>query len=232
MKILVIIPAYNEEGSIGQLVRDVREHVKGADILVVNDCSTDRTREVLESLEGVRHMTLPFNMGVGGAVLAGFNYFLENDYDVVLRMDGDGQHPPDQAGPLIEAMAGGADAVVGSRYLGKEREYSSQMRRMGINLLNALSSAILRKKFTDNTSGFRAYNRRAIQYLASDYPFDYPEPEEIYILTRKGYDVREVPVSMKSRETGTTSINTLRTYYFLVKVLLTIFVKYMIGGKK
>jgi len=103
---------------------------------------------------------------------------------------------------------------------------------MGINLLNALSSIILRKKFTDNTSGFRAYNRRAIQHLASDYPFDYPEPEEIYILTRKGYDVREVPVRMKSRETGTTSINTLRTYYFLVKVLLTIFVKYMIGGKK
>jgi hypothetical protein len=233
MKILVIIPAFNEEGSIGQLVAEVREHIKGSHILVINDSSTDRTGEVLKSLDGVKFLTLPFNMGIGGAVLAGFNYFLANDYDVVIRMDGDGQHPPDQAGILIDSIiSGGADEVIGSRYLGDKKEYSSRMRMMGINLLNTLSSMILRKKVTDSTSGFRAYNRKAIEYLVSDYPVDYPEPEEIYILTRKGYEVRELPVRMKARETGTSSINTLKTYYFLVRVLLTIFVKYMIGGKK
>jgi len=233
MKILVVIPAFNEEGSIGRLVGEIYEHIKGSDILVVNDCSTDGTGNVLKSLGSVKYLTLPFNMGIGGAVLAGFNYFLENDYDFLVRMDGDGQHPPDQAGILIDAVVnGGADAAIGSRYLGHEKEYSSHMRRMGINLLNSLSSIILRKKFTDNTSGFRSYNRNAVRYLAADYPFDYPEPEEIYILTRKGYDVREYPVRMKARETGTSSINTLHTYYFLVRVLLTIFVKYMIGGKK
>ncbi len=233
MKILALIPAYNEEGCIGQFIAQVREDIPGADILVINDGSSDRTGEILETLDDIYRLNLPFNMGIGAAVLAGFSYFVGNDYDYVIRMDGDGQHPPDQAGALIEAVSSGeADVAIGSRYLGDDGEYSSLMRRMGINLLNNLSRVILGKKFTDNTSGFRAYNRRSIEFLVEDYPFDYPEPEEIYLLTRSGYKVREFPVTMKARETGVSSISTLHTYYFLIKVLLTIFVKYMIGGKK
>ena len=233
MKILALIPAYNEEGCIAQFIMQVRENIPGADILVINDGSSDRTGEILDRLDDVSVLNLPFNMGIGAAVLAGFNYFVENDYDIVIRMDGDGQHPPDQARWLIDAVSSGEmDVAIGSRYLGKDREYSSFMRRMGINLLNNLATMILGRKFTDNTSGFRAYNRRSVEFLVEDYPFDYPEPEEIYLLIRADFRIREYPVKMKARETGTSSINTLHTYYFLIKVLLTIFVKYMIGGKR
>ena len=233
MKIMALIPAFNEEGCIEELVGKVRDDIPGADILVINDGSTDRTSEILHSMDDLLVLDLPFNMGIGAAVLSGFCFFAENDYDIVIRMDGDGQHPPDQARQLIDAVASGeADVAIGSRYLGEDKEYSSFIRMMGLNFLNNLTTMILRKKFTDNTSGFRAYNRKAIEFLIEDYPYDYPEPEEIYLMTRSGYTVREYPVKMKARGTGTSSINIIRTYYFLVKVLLTIFVKYMIGGKR
>jgi len=171
-------------------------------------------------------------MGIGGAVLSGFHYFLENGYDTLVRLDGDGQHPPSEAAKLVEAVRHeGVDAVIGSRYLGGDAEYSSRMRMMGIKLLGGISAAILGKRFTDNTSGFRAFKRSAVEYLVKDYPSDYPELEEVYLLTRGGFNIIEVPVKMLSRESGVSSISALNTYYYLVKVLLTIFVKYMIGGR-
>ncbi len=232
MRLLALVPAYNEEGNIEKLVDGIRAELPEADILVVNDCSTDRTESILSSEEGVRYLDLPFNMGIGGAVLSGFSYFLENGYDTLVRLDGDGQHPPSEAMRLVSAVREeGIDVVIGSRYLSKGAAYSSRTRMLGIKLLEKMSALIMGKRFTDNTSGFRAYRRRAVEYLVKDYPSDYPEPEEIYYLTRGGYEVVEVPVEMLSREAGVSSIGTLNTLYYLVKVLLTIFIKYMIGGK-
>ena len=233
MRLLVLVPAYNEEGNIGKLIEGLRSELPGAEILVINDRSTDGTDKILASTPGITWLDMPVNMGIGGAVLSGFTYFLENGYDTVIRLDGDGQHPPSEAPKLLAALEEeGVDAVIGSRYLAGEAEYSSRTRMLGIKMLGGLSSLILGKRFTDNTSGFRAFKRRTIEYLVSDYPSDFPEPEEIYLLTRGGYEVREVPVTMLSREAGISSIGTLSTFYFLVKVLLTIFVKYMIGGKR
>jgi glycosyltransferase involved in cell wall biosynthesis len=233
MRLLALVPAYNEEGNIEKLVDGIRSCLPEADILIVNDCSTDGTEGILSSDGGISYLDLPFNMGIGGAVLSGFAYFLENGYDTLVRLDGDGQHPPSEAVKLVSAVREeGIDAVIGSRYLMKDAAYSSRTRMLGIKLLENMSALILGKRFTDNTSGFRAYRRRTVEYLVKDYPSDYPEPEEIYYLTRGGYEVVEVPVEMLSREAGVSSISSLNTLYYLVKVLLTIFIKYMIGGKK
>ncbi|MDD3643137.1 MAG: glycosyltransferase family 2 protein [Candidatus Krumholzibacteria bacterium] len=232
MKLLAIVPAYNEEGSLPGLIESIRAHLPEADILVVNDCSTDGTAGVVSSAAGIEYLDLPFNMGIGGAVYAGMKYFLSRDYDILVRLDGDGQHPPEQARSLVREVAAGADMAVGSRYILQGGTYSSTMRMMGIKLLAGISRIMLGRAFTDNTSGFRAFSRRAVECLASDFPDDFPEPEEIYILHKNGFSIAEVPVVMKDRTAGISSISLLRTWYFLVKVLLTIFVKYTLGGKR
>lgn len=232
MKLLAIVPAYNEEGSLPALLDAVRAALPEADILVVNDGSTDGTGAVVSGAPGIRYLDLPFNMGIGGAVYAGMRYFLAHDYEILLRLDGDGQHPPEEAPPLIREVAAGADMAVGSRYILEGGAYSSTIRMMGIKLLEGISRLMLGRGFTDNTSGFRAFSRRAVEFLASDYPDDFPEPEEIYILQKNGFRIVEVPVVMKERTAGISSISIVKTWYFLVKVLLTIFVKYTLGGKR
>jgi glycosyltransferase involved in cell wall biosynthesis len=178
-------------------------------------------------------LDLPFNMGIGAAVLSGFEFFIRSGYDVLVRLDGDGQHPPQQAPILVQPIVDGLhDVTIGSRYLDTEQVYSSFTRKLGIKFLNLMTAVILRKRITDSTSGFRAYNRKAIEYLARDYPFDYPEPEEVYLLARGGFRLAELQIVMKERERGVSSITMLRTYYYLVKVVVTIFVKYAIGGSR
>lgn len=232
MKVMVLIPAYNEEKSIRSVVEEIRANGIGAVLCVVNDGSSDRTGEILDSLPGVRALHLPFNMGIGGAVWTGFHFFLESDCDVLIRMDGDGQHPPAQARLLLDELSREkADLVIGSRFLKKEGFQSSLTRRGGIKLLHILTRFILRQKITDNTSGFRAYSRRAVSLLAEDYPFDYPEPIESYLLARAGFRIREVPASMVSRQGGVSSIGLFQSYYYLIKILLTILVNFIIGGK-
>jgi len=232
MKGLVLIPAYNESESIYELIERVKKELPEFDILVINDCSTDGTARILGSIRGINYISLPFNMGIGGAVLTGFLYFLENNYELLIRLDADGQHPPEEARKLIYEVAdGNSDIAIGSRYLNEEGKYSSFSRMLGIKMLNNLASIILRIKLTDSTSGFRAYNRNAIKFLAKDYPFDYPEPEEIYMLTRHGFKIKEVPVRMDERKSGKSSITTARTYYYLIKILLAILIKHLVGGK-
>lgn len=231
MKVLAVVPAYNEEGSIESLVADIREELPEADILVVNDGSTDHTARILNEA-GVEHLDMPFNMGIGGAVLAGMRYFLEGDYEILVRMDGDGQHPPGEARKLVEAVESGNDMAVGSRYIGEGGDYTSLTRMLGIRMLSNISRYVLGRRFTDNTSGFRSFGRSAVEYLVLDYPHDFPEPEEIYILQKGGYDIVEIPVRMRERTSGITSINMLKTWYFFVKVLLTIFIKYTLGGRR
>ena len=231
MKILALVAAFNEEKTIARVIEDIRTSVPQADICVVNDGSTDKTRIILDAYPGIMALHLPFNMGIGGAVWTGFNFAVEKRYNYVFRIDGDGQHFPEQAKNLLGPLQKGeADVVIGSRFLEKRGYQSSFPRRSGIKLLNIMTGFILRRNITDNTSGFRAYNSAALRELIKDYPFDYPEPIEVYLLVRKGFRLQEIPATMRERQGGVSSISHIRTYYYLVKVLLTILVNF-IGGR-
>jgi hypothetical protein len=233
MKLLVLILAYNEEKTIQEVIRETRNQLPEADILVVNDGSSDRTGEILNGLSEIMALHLPYNMGIGGAIWTGFHFFCRRDYDILVRIDGDGQHPPPQAKNLIVPILDGeADCVIGSRFITREGYLSSLHRRGGIKLLNILTTHLLGQKITDNTSGFRAYNRKAISLLTKDYPFDYPEPIEVYLLHRNGLRIKEISAKMRQRSGGISSISLLNSYYYLVKVLLTILVNFIFGGKK
>ncbi len=233
MKILALILAYNEERTVLDVIEETRVDLPEADILVVNDGSTDQTKTLLTGRQDIIALHHPFNMGIGGAIWTGFNFFSRNDYQYLVRIDGDGQHPPSQARKLLEPLVKEeADLVIGSRFITREGYLSSFGRRGGIKLLNILTGFLLKQKITDNTSGFRAYNRRVVRLLVEDYPFDYPEPIEVYTLSRHGFKIMEVAAKMRQREEGVTSIRLLHSYYYLVKVLLTILVNYLYGGKK
>jgi glycosyltransferase involved in cell wall biosynthesis len=233
MKILVLILAYNEEKTIQDVIEETKVQLPEADILVVNDGSTDRTKHILSEQEDIIQLHLPYNMGIGGAIWTGFNFFCRNDYEILIRIDGDGQHPPPQAKNLIEPVLNGeADCVIGSRFITREGYLSSLHRRGGIKLLNILTTFLLGQKISDNTSGFRAYNRESISLLTKDYPFDYPEPIEVYLLHRNGFRIKEISVKMRERSGGVSSISLLNSYYYLIKVLLTIVVNFIFGGKK
>ena len=233
MKILALIPAYNEEKTIARVIEETQKCLPEADICVINDGSEDNTKAILSRHQGITALHHPFNMGIGGAVRTGFSYFCRNDYDCLVRIDGDGQHPPSLARTLLEPLEKeNTDLVIGSRFIEREGYISSLGRRGGIKLLNILTTFLLREKITDNTSGFRAYSRRAVSLLVEDYPFDYPEPIEVYLLHRNGLAIKELSVKMRQREGGVTSIGLLSSYYYLIKVLLTILVNFIYGGKK
>jgi glycosyltransferase involved in cell wall biosynthesis len=233
MNIMVLIPAYNEEKNIADVIHETKQYLPEAHIVVVNDGSTDNTQHILEQTKNITVLNHPFNVGIGGAITTGFHYFLRNNFDYLVRIDGDGQHVPSQAPDVLEPIIEKkADSVIGSRFLEKKGYQSSFTRKGGIKLLYALSTFILKKKITDNTSGFKAYNRNAVEQVVEDYPSDYPEPIEVYLIMKKGLQILEVPVTMKERQSGTTSISLLDTYYYLIKVLLTIFIHFLVGGKK
>ena len=233
MKILALIPAYNEEKVILRVIEETQHYLPEADILVINDGSTDNTKAMLSRHLGIIALHHPYNMGIGGAIWTGFNFFTRNNYEYLVRIDGDGQHPPSLARMLLEPLQKKeADLVIGSRFLKREGYLSSLGRRGGIKLLNILTAFLLKEKITDNTSGFRAYNRKAVSLLVEDYPFDYPELIEVYLLHRKGLKIKELSVRMRQREEGVTSIGLLHSYYYLIKVLLTILVNFIYGGKK
>ena len=181
-KVLIIIPAYNEEQSVGKVVEDVKRHHPEVDMLVVNDGSKDLTSEIAKSM-GAVVLDLPFNLGIGGAMQAGYQYAYEKGYDIAIQVDGDGQHDPKEIGKLLKALEEKKmDMAIGSRFIGDSGYKSSTMRRIGISIFSQVISMIVRQKITDPTSGFRAANRKAIQLFASDYPQDYPEPEVVILL--------------------------------------------------
>lgn len=223
-KILIVVPAYNEELSLPIVVDDLRKHGPNADILVVDDGSSDKTAETALSL-GCMLVSLPFNLGIGGAVQTGLIYAVRDGYDYVLQFDGDGQHMACEIDKLLQPVSKGeADIVVGSRFLNTGGFKSSLMRRAGISIFRGLISSIIHQKITDCTSGFRAYNSKAAHYLASDYPCDYPEVEAIVLLARRGFKLREVPVFMRQRQAGHSSITTLHGAYYMIKVILAVMV--------
>jgi len=223
-KILIIIPAFNEEANIRGVIEAVRLHQPEAHIVVVNDGSSDRTEEIA-ILEGVTVLSHPFNMGIGATMQTGFKYALMNGYDIAVQVDGDGQHPADQVKDLVETLVESeADLVVGSRFLDKTAYRPSLARGAGMAIFSRLVSLIIGEKVTDTTSGFRASGPRCIQFFSNNYPDDYPEVEALVLLHKKGFSIMETPVEMAPRQGGRSSITPIRSIYYMVKVLLAIFV--------
>jgi len=221
---IAVVPALNEEGNIGRVLDELRAFDGDLEVVVVSDGSVDRTAEVAR-LHGAHVVQLPFNLGIGGAVQTGFRYAFEHGYDLAVRCDGDGQHDPSELPKVLApVLAGEADIVVGSRFAGSGGYRSSTTRRVGIRLLAFVVSAIARQRVTDTTSGFQALNRKALGLFASDYPHDYPEVEGIVMTVKHRLRLKEVPVQMREREHGTSSITALRSIYYMTKVLLALFV--------
>jgi glycosyltransferase involved in cell wall biosynthesis len=227
MKILVIVPAYNEEASLPGVIRDLREHIPSADVLVVNDGSRDATVRVARKL-GVMVLDLPFNLGIGGAVQAGFLYAERNAYDIAVQFDGDGQHLAGEILKLLEPLsAKQADIVVGSRFLVVGGYRAPVFRKLGIGIFSFVLSRILGMSVTDSTSGFRAANRKVIEFFAHTYPDDYPEVEALVLLHKAGLRMREVAITMRERTGGKSSITPIRSIYYMTKVLMAIFIDLM-----
>ena len=224
LRCLAVVPAYNEEATVASVIREIRSCNEDFDVLVVDDGSSDRTRERALA-EGARVIRLPYNLGIGGAVQTGLQYASSHGLDVAVQVDGDAQHDPTEIpkilGPILEDRA---DLVVGSRFLG-EGEYEPPLARLlGIKLLARIVSLLVRQRVTDTTSGFRAANRRAIALFAADYPHDYPEVEATVLVFRHRLRMLEVPVHMRLRGAGESSITFRWSAYYMVKVLLALFV--------
>jgi hypothetical protein len=221
-----IVPALNEEHSIARVIDELRAFDPGLDIVVIDDGSVDGTTRVARA-KGARVLRLPFNLGIGGAVQTGFRFAYEQGYDLVVRVDGDGQHDPSQLARIVEPVVrGDADIAVGSRFAADTAGgyRSSRSRRVGIRLLAWIVSRIVGQRVTDTTSGFQAVNREAIALFARDYPHDYPEVEATVMVFRHRLRLAEVQVEMRERGGGRSSITALRSVYYMVKVLLAIFV--------
>lgn len=222
-RILVIIPAHNEAASLAGVIDDIRAHAK-AGIVVIDDGSTDDTARV--ALEcGAELLQMPFNLGIGSTMQTGFKFALKEGYDIALQVDGDGQHDASQIPVLVKPILDGeADMVVGSRYRDSDEYKGPLSRRAGTAIFSRLLSLMLRQRLTDATSGFRAIDRRVIELFAHDYPRDYPEVEALLSVHVARLKVREVGVKMRPRTGGRSSINSFRSVYYMVKVLLALLV--------
>ncbi|MGG4554209.1 glycosyltransferase family 2 protein [Paenibacillus humicus] len=225
MKTLIIIPAYNEEGSIASVIADIRRHVPETDIVVINDGSTDRTEEIAKA-SGASVLTMPYNVGIGGGMQTGYIYAKMQGYDVAVQMDADGQHPAKELPKLIE-QASRYDLVIGSRYVKSTSYRSPHMRRLGMIFFSQLVSLLTRQRFTDTTSGFRAAGRKVINLYASYYPIDYPEVESLVYLKRHGCKIMEVSTEMQRRQAGRSSITPAKSVYYMVKVTLSVIMSAM-----
>jgi hypothetical protein len=224
VKRIAIVPAFNEERNVGRVLDELRAIDPRLDVVVVSDGSTDRTAEVA-SARGAYVIRLPFNLGIGGAVQTGFKYAWEEGYELAVRLDGDGQHDPGELRLLVApVVAGEADLAVGSRFVEGRGYRSSPARRVGIRILARVVSLIARQRLTDTTSGFQACNRRAISVYAADLPLDYPEVEGMVMAIKHRIRLVEVPVTMREREHGRSSIGTLASIYYMIKILLALFV--------
>jgi glycosyltransferase involved in cell wall biosynthesis len=223
---LAVVPAYNEAATVGHVVRALHAKTPQLDVVVIDDGSTDATGQHAEEA-GARVLRMPFNVGIGGAVQAGFKYADDHGYDYMVQVDGDGQHDPDEIAKLFSAIAGpdGPDMICGSRFATPTGYIAPISRRTGIHLFAFLLSRLLRQPVTDPTSGFRLYNRRAIALFARDYPHDYPEVEAVLMLHHHRLTMCEVPVRMFQRGGGVSSIGgSGKSFYYMVKVLLALFV--------
>jgi glycosyltransferase involved in cell wall biosynthesis len=224
LKRMAIVPALNEEGGVARVIGEIRAFDPDLEIVVVDDGSVDRTSQVAVAA-GARVLRLPFNLGIGGAVQTGFRFAFENGYDIVVRVDGDGQHDASQLGVLIEpVLAGEADIAVGSRFAGMTGYRQSLSRNLANRVFAHTASFVSRQRVTDPSSGFQVLNRRAIALFAADYPHEFPEVEATVMVARHRLRRLEVPVAMRERLAGRSSIDLFHSVYFMAKVLLALFV--------
>ncbi len=221
VKIIAIVPAYNEENNIAPVIADLRKYQPDIKIVILNDASTDQTEKAARA-SGVTVLNLAVNLGIGGAVQTGFIYARDEKYDIAFQFDGDGQHLASEISKLLEPLIRKeTDVVIGSRCLEKGGFRSSLARQAGIRLISLVNKLLTGRKIMDSTSGFRAFNQKAISFLAENYSQDYPEPEAVVQLLRNGFNILEVPVQMRARLSGQSSIRPIHSFYYIIKVLLS-----------
>lgn len=228
LKVLVIVPAYNEEGAIRTTIEEILEKNENCDVLVVNDSSKDNTLDEIRKTTA-NFVSLTNNLGIGGAVQTGYKYAYENGYDVAIQVDGDGQHDPKYIDNLVEEIANGNNMVIGSRFIDKTQYKQTFMRMLGINLTSEIIEMFTNKRIYDTTSGFRAVDKKIIEEFAKDYPYDYPEPTTTMKLILKGKKIKEVRVEMRQRATGKSSISPFKSIGYMIKVTLSLM---LLGIKK
>ncbi|MBF0280897.1 MAG: glycosyltransferase family 2 protein [SAR324 cluster bacterium] len=218
LRILIILPCFNEGAMIGDLLHEISKLNPEWDTLVVDDCSTDHTYKVASAMSPC--VKLVANLGIGGAVQTAIKYAFENDYDLCLQVDGDGQHPPDQIRILLNAyLTLPFNIIIGSRFIEEIGFQSTPLRRVGIQFISKVISWCFKYTVTDPTSGFRLMDRKAIQLFSLEYPLDFPEPVSLAIASEAGLSIKEVPVIMKPRRTGTSSITGLKTVTYMLRVI-------------
>lgn len=223
-RICIMIPAYNEEAALAKVIDEVRQCGIVVDIVVMSDASRDRTAEIACG-EGVPVLDLPINLGIGGAMQTGFKYAFRNNYGAAMQLDGDGQHDPRFIGTLLEPiLRGEADMVIGSRFMGEGGYKATPMRFIGMWIFSYLIGLVTNRRITDPTSGYRAYNAEAMQFAARYYPQDFPEPESIVLMIRNGFRLKEVPVVMRERLSGLSSVRPLKAAYFVASNALAIII--------
>jgi len=221
---LIIIPAFNEEKNIAAVIKDITTNALGFDYVIINDSSTDNTYQVCK-FNDFNIITLPVNLGIGGAVQTGFMYALLNNYDLAVQFDGDGQHSALYLNDMVQEMEDkNLDMIIGSRFIKNDGFQSSFSRRIGIVYFSLLIKILTKKNITDPTSGFRLINKKIIKMFCKYYPKDYPEPESVVSVLRNNYKVGEIPVIMSKRTEGKSSINLIRSIYYMVKVSIAIFI--------
>jgi glycosyltransferase involved in cell wall biosynthesis len=223
MKVLLVVPAFNEEDSLPNLIGELRQFYNRYDVIVVDDASTDRTISAARSC-GASVLCLPANLGIGGAVQTGFKYAVRNNYDIVVQVDGDGQHNPAFIESMLEPIKKGtADCVIGSRYTKEtpDTNYHTPFpRRIGMFFSTGLLRLFTGVVVTDTTSGLRALNSRAVEFFAKEYPVDHPEAEALLMLIKKGYRLMEIPVKMRNREAGKSLFTFFRSAIYPFRVLV------------
>ena len=229
-KIILIIPAYNEEGSILKTYKSVEKYNKKSkeklDVIVINDGSKDNTAKILDD-NNIPHVNLIHNLGIGGAVQTGYKYAYNNDYDIAIQFDGDGQHDVNYVKDLVEPIINKkANMVIGSRFVNKEEDgfKSSRARRLGIKLISSFIKLKTKKKIYDVTSGFRAVDKKLMSLFVEHYPTEYPEPISTVKAIKNEFEITEVPVKMKEREEGKSSISSWKNIYYMINVIITIII--------
>ena len=231
MKALVIIPAYNEEAAIVDTINKLKQSCESVDYIIINDCSKDRTLEICKKNK-FNVINLPINLGIGGAVQTGYKYAYKNEYDIAIQMDADGQHDPKYIKELIKKVEEGYDLVIGSRFLEKQGFQSTFLRRLGINLYSNIIKLFTRKEIKDTTSGYRAVSKKIIKLFSNNYPVDYPEPETNAFIAKNNYKIIEIPMEMKQRDTGSSSITPIKSIYYAIKVGLAVMLACIVKNKE
>lgn len=223
-KVLIILPAYNEEKSIGAVIDKIRKLNKQYHLVVINDGSTDKTIEIAQRKK-TEVINLPFNLGIGGSVQTGLKYAYLNNYDIAVQVDTDGQHNPKYLPSLIRSLSDNTDMVIGSRFIHDSSYKSNYIRKLGIEIFSFLIRLTCGKKIYDSTSGYRVFNKKAIAFLSKNYPIDFPEPESIVKLLKHGFRIKEIPVEMNQRQAGQSSVTPFKAIFFMSSISVAIIIE-------